>query len=265
MKYINSILAACFVAGTLFGCTAENDVVVLMGAAQTCDPSSTDNTYENQAGFCLSDPSKIIKTSVHVMNYITGETPWTSSGSSSSSGSTLEPEHPNKGAIFIKKIVFSCKSINDNEQACEGKDDYVQIENIPVSGSGGGACLGIRIKDIYKAFASEDSYSNYIKYANAYYNTFMNPDDKRTAKELANDLHALGVSGSGFDKVKLDVKVTYRDASNIKGTTSTIPLKISVYAAYSEGCLLEKPEADKDSTDSGDSSGSGDSGKDDKT
>ena len=143
MKQLWTIIPAlALVAGLSSGCVENNPYVILNGVVPgDCDRSSDDQPFLS-AVYCMptQDHIKASTFFVNVKNYISSDSGWSSS-SGSSSGSSFEPEPPNRGMIFAKKIITKCKSIDGDSGKCKG------IDNITANGSGTpilpgtGACI----------------------------------------------------------------------------------------------------------------------------
>ena len=141
MKQLWTIIPAlALVAGLSSGCVENNPYVILNGVVPSdCDPSSDDQGYLSSVN-CMPKQEHIESFSVNIKNYISTDSGWSSS-SGSSSGSSFEPEPPNRGMIYAKKIITKCKSIDGDSGKCKG------IDNITANGGGtpilpgGGACI----------------------------------------------------------------------------------------------------------------------------
>ena len=143
MKKIISLMAGFVIAScALSGCVDDPPNVVLKSIATTGSCSATSDNGSTLAG-CnpkFDDNNIMIGLSAQVMNYIPGSTPWSSSGGSSG-GSTFETTIVNPGLIYIDKIKYECVSVGGSKDGCKGWDSVSEKTNIPVSGSGGGACI----------------------------------------------------------------------------------------------------------------------------
>lgn len=136
MKKTLSLLAGIALAGCVFtGCVEDSQNVILKGITPDCEMTSEDQTYKIGCGLTGND------VQVHVMNHITGQTPWSSSGSSSGSGATYQPNVTEQGLIYVDEIIMKCEEIDGSKDACNGKDPIKRKLNFSVKG-GGGACLG---------------------------------------------------------------------------------------------------------------------------
>lgn len=142
-KLYAMLMLAGLACSALQGCVDDNQYVVLRGitADGACDATSDDQTYVTNAS-CNNDGGTA-HVSAQVMNYITGETPW--SGSGSGSGTTFETTIPNPGMIFVDKIILSCTSVDGESDACDGAENIEISSNVPISGSTGGACIPLAI------------------------------------------------------------------------------------------------------------------------
>lgn len=145
MKKILSFLAVAGIAcSTLVGCVDDNQYVVARGfVLGDCDSTGDDNAY---VGTITCDPGSggvLHGMQLQIINYITGESPWSASGGGS--GTTFEPEIINPGVIFIDTITLKCKSIDGDSSACDGIDPIESQMNLAISGNSGGACVGIPI------------------------------------------------------------------------------------------------------------------------
>ncbi|GEM_PF-5115320 len=149
MKKILSFIAGfLIVSGAFSGCVEDNQYIVLRGiTSKSCEPTGSNQTYGGTCG--MSSTRKMKDGSIqyvdnrlyaHITNDTTGNSPWSSSGSSSS-GSTFEGTIPNAGLIYADEIIIRCESINGDKDACKGKDPIKQKINSPVEANGG-ACLG---------------------------------------------------------------------------------------------------------------------------
>ena len=109
MKQLWTIIPAlALVAGLSSGCVENNPYVILNGVVPIdCDPSSDDQGYLASVN-CMPKEEHIKSFSVNIKNYISTDSGWSSS-SGSSSGSSFEPEPPNRGMIYAKKIINKCK------------------------------------------------------------------------------------------------------------------------------------------------------------
>ena len=130
MKQLWTIIPAlALVAGLSSGCVENNPYVILNGVVPSdCDPSSDDQGYLSSVN-CMPKQEHIESFSVNIKNYISTDSGWSSS-SGSSSGSSFEPEPPNRGMIYVKKIITKCKSIDGDSGKCKG------IDNITANGGG---------------------------------------------------------------------------------------------------------------------------------
>ena len=130
MKQLWTIIPAlALVAGLSSGCVENNPYVILNGVVPSdCDPSSDDQGYLSSVN-CMPKQEHIKSFSVNIKNYISTDSGWSSS-SGSSSGSSFEPEPPNRGMIYVKKIITKCKSIDGDSGKCKG------IDNITAKGGG---------------------------------------------------------------------------------------------------------------------------------
>ena len=140
MKQLWTIIPAlALVAGLSSGCVENNPYVILNGVVPSdCDPSSDDQGYLSSVN-CMPEQEHIKSFSVNIKNYISSDSGWSSS-SGSSSGSSFEPEPPNRGMIYAKKIITKCKSIDGDSGKCKGIDNITAKVNYPIL-PGGGACI----------------------------------------------------------------------------------------------------------------------------
>lgn len=142
MKQLWTIIPAlALVAGLSSGCVENNPYVILNGVVPgDCDASSDDQAFLT-AIYCMptQDHIKASTFSVNVKNYISTDSGWSSS-SGSSSGSSFEPEPPNRGMIYAKKIITKCKSIDGDSGKCKGIDNITSNVNAPIL-AGAGACI----------------------------------------------------------------------------------------------------------------------------
>ena len=142
MKQLWTIIPAlALVAGLSSGCVENNPYVILNGVVPgDCDASSDDQAFLT-AIYCMptQDHIKASTFSVNVKNYISTDSGWSSS-SGSSSGSSFEPEPPNRGMIYAKKIITKCKSIDGDSGKCKGIDSITSSVNAPIL-AGAGACI----------------------------------------------------------------------------------------------------------------------------
>lgn len=140
MKQLWTIIPAlALVAGLSSGCVENNPYVILNGVVPSdCDPSSDDQGYLSSVN-CMPKQEHIESFSVNIKNYISSDSGWSSS-SGSSSGSSFEPEPPNRGMIYVKKIITKCKSIDGDSGKCKGIDNITAKVNYPIL-PGGGACI----------------------------------------------------------------------------------------------------------------------------
>lgn len=140
MKQLWTIIPAlALVAGLSSGCVENNPYVILNGVVPIdCDPSSDDQGYLSSVN-CMPKEEHIKSFSVNIKNYISTDSGWSSS-SGSSSGSSFEPEPPNRGMIYAKKIITKCKSIDGDSGKCKGIDSITSDVSYPIL-AGGGACI----------------------------------------------------------------------------------------------------------------------------
>ena len=142
MKQLWTIIPAlALVAGLSSGCVENNPYVILNGVVPgDCDASSDDQAFLT-AIYCMptQDHIKASTFSVNVKNYISTDSGWSSS-SGSSSGSSFEPEPPNRGMIYAKKIITKCKSIDGDSGKCKGIDSITSSVTAPIL-AGAGACI----------------------------------------------------------------------------------------------------------------------------
>lgn len=140
MKQLWTIIPAlALVAGLSSGCVENNPYVILNGVVPIdCDPSSDDQGYLSSVN-CMPKEEHIKSFSVNIKNYISTDSGWSSS-SGSSSGSSFEPEPPNRGMIYAKKIITKCKSIDGDSGKCKGIDNITAKVSYPIL-PGGGACI----------------------------------------------------------------------------------------------------------------------------
>ena len=142
MKKILSILGLAGLA--LTGCVDDNPSVIFNGfvEADSCSASGGDQVYITGR---TCNPSSDVNFSpymtidIHMNNYITGEPPWSSSGSGS--GTTFEPETINPGMIFFDRIVVGCYSIDGDTDACQDIEPFTYEFSSPLQGNGSGFCL----------------------------------------------------------------------------------------------------------------------------
>lgn len=144
MKQLWTIIPAlALVAGLSSGCVENNPYVILNGVVPSdCDPSSDDQGYLSSVN-CMPEQEHIKSFSVNIKNYISTDSGWSSS-SGSSSGSSFEPEPPNRGMIYAKKIITKCKSIDGDSGKCKGIDNITAKVNRPIF-AGAGACISYRL------------------------------------------------------------------------------------------------------------------------
>ena len=144
MKQLWTIIPAlALVAGLSSGCVENNPYVILNGVVPSdCDPSSDDQGYLSSVN-CMPEQEHIKSFSVNIKNYISTDSGWSSS-SGSSSGSSFEPEPPNRGMINVKKIITKCKSIDGDSGKCKGIDNITAKVNRPIF-AGAGACISYRL------------------------------------------------------------------------------------------------------------------------
>lgn len=140
MKQLWTIIPAlALVAGLSSGCVENNPYVILNGVVPSdCDPSSDDQGYLSSVN-CMPKQEHIKSFSVNIKNYISTDSGWSSS-SGSSSGSSFEPEPPNRGMIYVKKIITKCKSIDGDSGKCKGIDNITAKDGTPIF-AGAGACI----------------------------------------------------------------------------------------------------------------------------
>lgn len=140
MKQLWTIIPAlALVAGLSSGCVENNPYVILNGVVPSdCDPSSDDQGYLSSVN-CMPKQEHIESFSVNIKNYISTDSGWSSS-SGSSSGSSFEPEPPNRGMIYVKKIITKCKSIDGDSGKCKGIDNITAKVNYPIL-PGAGKCI----------------------------------------------------------------------------------------------------------------------------
>lgn len=141
-KIFKFLSAVALIAGSslvLQSCVEDNSYVIVNGlvpladdGSMACDATSDDQSYVIKA-------IGMFDGHINVRNYISADSSWSSS-SGSSSGSTFEPEPPNRGMVYVDKIVVKCHSIDGDKKACKGKENVEQLLNSPLS-SGGGGCL----------------------------------------------------------------------------------------------------------------------------
>lgn len=144
MKKILSFLASAgFVCAALSGCVDDNQYVVARGlVVGDCNATSEDQTYFAGAT-CNPSGGGSVVAYLQVMNYITGEVPWSSSGGGS--GTTFETTIINPGLVYIDKIIIKCKAIDGDSSGCDGTEPIEISTNVPVNGSGGGTCAPVPI------------------------------------------------------------------------------------------------------------------------
>lgn len=140
MKQLWTIIPAlALVAGLSSGCVENNPYVILNGVVPIdCDPSSDDQGYLSLVN-CMPKEEHIKSFFVNIKNYISTDSGWSSS-SGSSSGSSFEPEPPNRGMIYVKKIITKCKSIDGDSGKCKGIDNITSDVNAHIL-AGAGACI----------------------------------------------------------------------------------------------------------------------------
>ena len=144
MKQLWTIIPAlALIAGLSSGCVENNPYVILNGVVPSdCDRSSDDQGYLSSVN-CMPKQEHIESFSVNIKNYISTDSGWSSS-SGSSSGSSFEPEPPNRGMIYAKKIITKCKSIDGDSGKCKGIDNITAKVKYPIL-PGGGACIPYRL------------------------------------------------------------------------------------------------------------------------
>lgn len=145
-KIFKFLSAVALIAGSslvLQSCVEDNSYVIVNGlvpladdGSEACDATSDDQIYVSKA-------IGMFDGHINVRNYISADSAWSSS-SGSSSGSTFEPEPPNRGMVFVDKIVVKCHSIDGDKEACKGKENVERLVNYPLS-SGGGECISLYI------------------------------------------------------------------------------------------------------------------------
>lgn len=146
-KIFKFLSAVALIAGSslvLQSCVEDNSYVIVKGlvpladdGSEACDATSDDQIYQHKA-------IGMFEGHINVRNYISADSGWSSS-SGSSSGSTFEPEPPNRGMVYVDKIVVKCHSIDGDKKACKGKENIEQLVNYPLSSGGGGLCLSLYI------------------------------------------------------------------------------------------------------------------------
>ncbi len=149
MKNIFKLLAlsACLACATT-ACVEENTSVSLNGvidpSTDGCTSADGDLAYIS----ALYYDSSIVTAYhgyVNVVNNMGTESVWSSSGGSSSSGSTFETDLPNVNTIFIDKVYIRCVSLDDDTDACSGKDMFkADLSSGPIA-AGGSANIGFSI------------------------------------------------------------------------------------------------------------------------
>ena len=140
MKKILSILGLAGLA--LTGCIENNSSVILNGivAEEECSPSGGDQKmFAGNA--CDPGVLPIVTINLHLNNYITGESPWSSSGSGS--GTTFEPDISNPGMVFIKSFTIKCDRVDGDPAGCEGTEPITVYKSHAFSGNGSGYCSAI--------------------------------------------------------------------------------------------------------------------------
>ena len=169
-KFCPFIPALALVVGMSTNCVENNPYVVLNGVVvHTCDPTSEDQQVLGIVK-CMPTEDMCREASffLNVRNNISSTSGW-SSNSSSSTGSAFEPNPPNRGLVYMKKITTNCYSIDGEKDNCKGKSSFTQSVNAPVK-SGGGVCIPylLDISEI-SSWGAQDSVvlEVYIEYANA--------------------------------------------------------------------------------------------------
>ena len=149
-KLIISLFSLGMAGMLLSGCVNDNQYVVLKGLVpgplSECDATSESQTYQYAVGPCFYSSEATMPLSAQVMNFITGEVPWSSAGSGS--GTTFESEIVNPGIVYLDNIVINCKSVDDDPDGC-GEDKPVTISaNFPIKGGGGGICMNFDLNQL---------------------------------------------------------------------------------------------------------------------
>lgn len=176
-KIFKFLSAVALIAGSslvLQSCVEDNSYVIVNGlvpladdGSMACDATSDDQDYESVVYDTSSvqdtddngnkkdtDTDNVVFGHLNVRNYISADSGWSSS-SGSSSGSTFEPEPPNRGMVYIDKIVVKCRSIDGDKKACKDKESLEFPTNTPIA-SGGGACISFDLdKSKYKGWNSQ--------------------------------------------------------------------------------------------------------------
>lgn len=133
-------LALCACAST--GCVENSSYVILSGVTtEECDTTSDDLKMINVIN--CGPTAKMVagaQFALQVRSYISSDSGWSSS-SGSSSGTSFEPEPPNRGLIYVTEVVTSCGAIDGDEKACKGKEPISVKINAPIA-AGSGACIG---------------------------------------------------------------------------------------------------------------------------
>lgn len=140
MKKILSILGLAGLA--LTGCVDDNPSVILNGIVfeEECSPSGGDQKIF-AGDVCDPGAYPIVNINLHLNNYITGESPWSSSGSGS--GTTFEPDISNPGMVFIKSYTIKCDRVDGDPAGCEGTKPITVYKSNAFSGNGSGLCDAI--------------------------------------------------------------------------------------------------------------------------
>jgi hypothetical protein len=142
MKKILSVLA--FAGLALTGCVENNSSVIINGivAEEECSPSGGD---QKMFAFDICDPGAypVVSVPLHLNNYLTGESPWSSSGSGS--GTTFEPDIINPAMVFIESYTIKCDRADGDTAACEGTEPIVFYKGTAFQGNGSGLCSSIML------------------------------------------------------------------------------------------------------------------------
>ena len=149
-KLIISLFSLGMAGMLLSGCVNDNQYVVLKGLVpgplSECDATSESQTYQYAVGPCIWSADASMLLSAQVMNFITGEVPWSSAGSGS--GTTFEGEIVNPGIVYLDNIMIECKSVDGEPDGCDGVDPVTISANFPIKGGGGGICLNFDLNQI---------------------------------------------------------------------------------------------------------------------
>ncbi|MBQ8037405.1 MAG: hypothetical protein IJ268_10455 [Proteobacteria bacterium] len=149
-KIIFCLISLGFAGLLLSGCVNDNQYIVLKGLVpgplSECDATNESQTYLYAVGPCAWKKDAEMLLSAQVMNFVTGEVPWSSSGGGS--GTTFEGELVNPGTIYLDNITIECKSVDGEPSACDGSEPVKISSNFPIKGSGGGICINFDLNSI---------------------------------------------------------------------------------------------------------------------